>query len=126
MRLAKPVGILSIFASVGIAQTTAPSLIVACGTSGVFTYTEEMTIQFTAGSDPVDIASGIFANDIADEWACGVCFSIDPLAIWSCEKGNTGPADPADFTITGITEVGGVFTVTGDYSGGISVECRDC
>lgn len=103
----------------------APSVIVPCGDTSQFPYESEMTIAVPPGADPVVVASGIIADEIADQWACGVCG--EPPTQWSCQKAGTGPADPSDFEQTSPPElIGGVWYFYGNYEGGIDVSCRDC
>ena len=73
----------------------------------------------------MDIASNVIANMISSNWACGIC--EEEGVVWSCNKGPTGPADPADFTLTADPVLeGGSWIIVGTYSGGISVSCRAC
>jgi hypothetical protein len=101
----------------------APNIIVPCGTTGQVTYSGELDFVVPSGQTAVQVASNIIAAAIASEWGCGVCGEDPPF--WSCNKGGTGSADPADFSGS-VYQIGGVWYVSGTYNGSIDVTCRSC
>lgn len=112
-------------ASIPASAVQQPSLIVPCGDTGEYPFNGQITIVVPTGGDAVAAASAIIANEIADDWACGICIGTPP---YSCQKGGTGPADPSDFTPTSETYDPGTntWTFVGIYDGGIDVSCRKC
>ncbi|HKX45791.1 MAG TPA: hypothetical protein VJP77_03760 [Planctomycetota bacterium] len=119
-----PTVALLLMASTGLSQVF-PDLIVDCGEEDEYQVDMDLTIQVLPGQDPVTVGSAVIAGLIADKWMCSVCTTPNGQ-LFGCLKGPTGPADPSEFTISSAELVGGIWIISGHYSGGIEVSCRPC